>query len=186
MDFINLPQQPQDTSIFQNIIYRDSQLWFLRVTQTEGTKFKFFNVPLDTNNFTCAVRKALFPDQPNTYLTEDGSSCGRPTIAEAYIIDACDPPQRQDMPDEEVLVNLWIQTDGLEIMIYVGADDGINYLMDEAVLLEAHRFITDILENLKRQMLLLTSNTDTVDCVNQIAEKPFGCCGKCEVCHCAG
>jgi hypothetical protein len=186
MSYIHLPHQQQDTDACQNIIYRDGQLWFQRVTQIDDTKFQFFNVPLDASNFTGAVRKALFPDQPSNYIPEDGLSCGRPTLAQAYIFEACDPPKRQDLPDEEVLVNLWIQSDGLEIMVYFGEDDGINYVMDDAVLQDVNDFINGILEDLKRQMMLLTSNvTATMACVEQTAGMPFQCCGQCEVCHCA-
>jgi hypothetical protein len=183
MSYIHLPHQQQDPNAHQSIVYRDNQLWFQRITQIDSTKFQFFNVPLDASNFAGAVRKMLFPNQPSNYAPEDGLSCGTPTIAEQYIIDTS-APRRQDLPDEEVLLNIWIQSDGLEIMIYIGEDDGLNYLMDEAVLQDVNEFITDILEYLKRQMMLLTGNVmATMACVEQAAGMPFQCCGQCESCH---
>jgi len=155
MSYLHLPHQQLDTGACHNITYRDGQLWFQRVTQIDDTKFQFFNVPLDASNFIGAVRKMLFPDQPNDYVPRDGLSCGKPTIAQAYIFEACDPPKRQDMPDEEVLLNIWIQSDGLEIMIYIGEDGGINYLMDDAVLRDVNDFINGIVEDLKRRIILL-------------------------------
>jgi hypothetical protein len=179
MRFLNLPQQ-QDLNICQYIIYKDSKFWFKRIKQTEETKFEFLNIPMEPSNFIGAIKRALFPNASNI-----NDSNGTQAIAQAYIIHSSDPPRMENQPDEEVLVNIWVQDDALEIMIYVGADDGINYLMDEAVLLEVHKFITDIVEDLKQQIVLLTGNeTETGSCVERASGIPFQCCGQCDVCHC--
>ena len=64
----------------------------------------------------------------------------------------------ENLPDEEVLVNLWVQDDGLEIMIYRGEDGGINYLMCKETLKRVQKFIFDIGEELKRQFMNIGDN----------------------------
>jgi hypothetical protein len=186
MRYLNLPQQQQDPSVYQNIIYRDSRFWFQRIKQIEETKFEFLNIPMETSNFLGAIKRALFPDESSTCAPGIEDSNGTQTVAQAYIIHTSDPPRMENLPDEEVLVNLWVQDDGLEVMAYIGEDDGFNCLMDEALLKEVHKFITDIGADLKQQMMLLTGIvTETKACVEQVTGKPFQCCGQCEVCHCA-
>ena len=183
MTYINLPNQQPDLGVVINILYRDNQLWFQRITQVDDDKFDFIQVPLD-RTFTSAVRKTVFLNQSNFHVLDVEDSYGE-TIIEHYVVDRSDPPRIDSLPDEEAFSNLLIRDDGsLELTISTSEDDGINYLMDQGMLKNVCQFINDTCEDVKRQAMLLTSVTDAEDCGNQIPGKPFECCGKCEVCHC--
>jgi hypothetical protein len=175
MQYLNLSNQ--NPNIQENLIYKNGQLHFQRITQIEDSKFKFIEIPLDAAKFKKVVEQALFPI--NSYAPGEYEVYGIQTVAMTYVVDKSQPAMETSY--EEAIIYVWgEQNNGLGIRIIL-EDTDFQCVLDKERLEAVLMFVNG------NPKLLQQINQPAPDtkCKGQYLTSHFECCGQCEVCHCA-
>lgn len=183
MKYLVLPQNQQEPNTHLKLMYRDNQFWFQVIKQVKKKKLEFTNVPLNTIALINVVNKAINLEQNGRYASDDSRSNATLPADERYIVDMSNPPSMNNLPEEEIFIDIWEQDDGLAIIIIIGEDNNevIRCFIDDLTLEKVQNFIRNMCEDMIKQMMPIKGHEmDTGDYVNQ-----FGCCDNCDICHCA-
>jgi len=110
MHLTHLTSQKEAQSIWEDLIFRNSELVYQHIKQISGSKFQYTEVPIDVANFNRTANQALYPDA--NYIPDEDEIYGIPTVASVYITDTDEPQRMESKPDQEAYVHLWAQADG--------------------------------------------------------------------------